>query len=353
MADAIMNNCRLTVGEGQQDAAARPEIADTAAPLELSIVIVTWNSERWIERCLRSVAAACDGLPHEVTVYDNASTDATLRSVDAVAGEVPDDAAEQIRVIRGTENCGFAAATNRGIAASRGEYVFLLNPDCELDRRALRVLHDFLSSHPEVAAAVPLLVDESGDSQREFQLRRLPSLRTLAYDALGVDRLLPRNRSVAHYRYRDLDLTGPQRVEQPAAAAMLLRRRVIDEVGTFDEQFVPAWFEDVDYCRRLAAAGKPVFVVPAVGARHFGGSSLENLSFAEFTDVWYRNMWRYAVKWFPRPKAEALRWIIIASMILRCGAALAGIPGPKVGRWEAFHAYRQVLERAFRRWSPC
>lgn len=352
MADAIMNNRRRSVGEDEPDPAAPPEIADTPAPLQLSIVIVTWNSERWIERCLRSVAAACDGLPHEVTVYDNASTDATLKSVDAVAAEIPDDAAEQIRIIRGSENCGFAAATNRAIAASRGEYVFLLNPDCELDRRALRVLHDFLSSHPEVAGAVPLLVDESGDSQREFQLRRLPTLRTLAYDALAVDRLMPRNRATARHRYRDLDLTVPQRVEQPAAAALFLRRRVIDQVGAFDEQFAPAWFEDVDYCHRLAAAGKPVWVVPAAGARHFGGSSLENLSFAEFTDFWYRNMWRYAVKWFPRPKAEALRWIVIVSMILRSGAALAGIPHPKARRWEAFHAYRHVMERAFRRWSP-
>lgn len=352
MADAIMSDRRLTVGENEPDAAARPELRGAAAAVELSIVIVTWNSERWIERCLRSVAAACDGLLYEVTVYDNASTDATLRSVDAVAAETAGEALRDVRVIRGSENAGFAAATNRAIAASRGEYVFLLNPDCQLDAGALRVLRDFLASHSEVAAAVPLLVDESGDSQREFQLRRLPTLRTLAYDALAVDRVMPRNRATARHRYRDLDLTRPQRVEQPAAAALLLRRRVLDEVGMFDEQFAPAWFEDVDYCRRLAAAGEPVFVVPAAGARHFGGSSLENLSFGEFTDFWYRNMWRYAVKWFPRAKAEALRWIITLSMILRCGAALAGIVPPQAGRWEAFHAYRHVMERAFRRWSP-
>lgn len=322
-------------------------VAPAVHEVEISVVIVTWNSERWIERCVRSIDVACGSVSHEIIVYDNASTDATLEHLDSVSSATTPVA----RVIRSTENHGFAAGTNRALAAARGKYVFLLNPDCELVAGALTLLHDFLEGDSGAAAAAPLLIDESGDSQREFQLRRFPTLRTFASEVFALDRLVPKNRTIAHYRYRDLDLSRPQRIEQPAAAALLIRRSVIDEIGGFDEQFEPAWFEDVDYCRRLAAAGKTIFIVPAARALHFGGSSLENLSFAAFTDAFYRNMWRYARKWLRPSRTEALRWIIIAGMLLRAPAALAGLAHPEVGRWNAFRAYLTVAKRAFRRWS--
>jgi hypothetical protein len=308
-------------------------------PLDLSILIVTWNSERWIERCLRSVPAACEGLEYEVLVHDNASHDATLALVSGAS------------VIRSPHNAGFAAGTNRAFTESRGRYVFLLNPDCELMPRALTVLFEFLDAHPNAAAAAPLLMGEGGDVQRDFQLRRLPSLGTLAAEVLLLDKLFPTKARTASYRYRNLDLTEPRRIEQPAAAALLLRREVVDEIGPLDEQFTPAWFEDVDYCRRLAEKKKEVWVVPEARARHFGGASLEHIPFATFADVWYRNMWRYGRKWLRPAHAEALRWAIIAGMLLRCGAGLLGFKPRRVAKWEAFRAYAQVLRKAFDRWS--
>jgi hypothetical protein len=140
------------------------DAAKAVAP-DLSILIVTWNSANWIDRCLRSLPAACEGLSYEVVVYDNASTDGTLR-------RLPDDSA---RVIRSSRNDGFAAATNRALATSSGPFVFLLNPDCELGPRSLTLLCEFLEQHPNAAAAAPHLLDQHGDSQREFQLRRLPT----------------------------------------------------------------------------------------------------------------------------------------------------------------------------------
>ncbi|HVR39472.1 MAG TPA: glycosyltransferase family 2 protein [Thermoanaerobaculia bacterium] len=311
-----------------------------ARAIDLSIVIVTWNSERWIDRCLRAIPAACDGLEYEVVVYDNASHDATLAHI-----------GDEFRVMRSSHNDGFAAGTNRALRDSRGRYVFLLNPDCELAPRALTLLFEFLESHPNAAAAAPLLEDAVGDSQREFQLRRLPTLKTLAAEVLLMRRLFPKNRATAHYRYRDLDLSEPRRIEQPAAAALLIRRDVLDEVGSFDEQFSPAWFEDVDYCRRLAQAKKEIYVVPAAVAQHAGGASLEHIDFATFNEVWYRNMWRYARKWLPPARAEALRWVIILGMLLRCVAAIAGFAHPEIGRWRAFRAYAHVLKKAFDRWT--
>ncbi len=308
---------------------------------DLSILIVTWNSERWIDRCLRSLPAACEGLDYEIVVYDNASSDKTLLHVPEA----------DTQIVRATANDGFAAGTNRAFARSHGRYVFLLNPDCELEPGSVTRLCEFLDQNAIAAAAAPLLVDEHGALQREFQLRRLPTLRTLASEALLLDKIFPKNRVTAHYRYRELDLSHPQRVEQPAAAALLIRREVFDEVGRFDEQFTPAWFEDVDYCRRLAEAKKEIFTVPSAVARHFGGASLETMAYSEFIDLWYRNMWRYARKWFSRGEAETLRWAIVVGMMARWMAALTGVKNGTSSRREALRAYRTVLKKALNRWD--
>lgn len=320
----------------------RPALRTVPRPVDLSILIVTWNSERWIERCLASIADACDGIDYEVVVYDNASTDSTLTLV----GQAP----PPVQIIRAEKNDGFAAATNRALAQSQGRFVFFLNPDCELAPKALTLLLNFLEQNPHAAAAAPLLDDESGDSQREFQLRRLPTLRGLATEILLLDKIFPANRITARYRYRDADLTHPTAVEQPAAAAFLIRREVFDEIGPLDERFHPAWFEDVDYCKRLAVAGKPIFAVPAARARHFGGASLEHVGLGRFVDVWYRNMWLYARKWFTAGEAETLRWLIIAGMLLRCAASLAGFANGN-GRLPSMRAYANVAKKALRRWD--
>lgn len=297
----------------------RTDRRTTVRPLDLSILIVTWNSERWIDRCLRSIPAACEGLAYEVVIHDN--------SID---------------------NAGFAGGTNRAFEKSKGRYVFLLNPDCELASGALTALFEFLESRPHIAAAAPLLSDESGDSQRDFQLRRLPTFGTLAAEVLLVDKIFPNNPVTARYRYHDLDLTEPRRVEQPAAAALLLRREVVDEIGPLDEQFAPAWFEDVDYCRRLAERKKEAWVVPSAHVRHFGGASLEHMNFAGFVDIWYRNMGRYAGKWMRPGQAAALRWAIVAGMLMRCAAGIVGFHPRGIARWDAFRAYAAVMKKALR-----
>src|SRR5436853_2798143 len=104
-------------------------------PLDVSIAIVTWNSERWIARCLQSIAAACGSLAYEVVIYDNASADTTL----TVIGDA-------IEVVRGTANIGFAAGVNRVATRTSGRYLFLLNPDCELAAGALETLVEFLDA---------------------------------------------------------------------------------------------------------------------------------------------------------------------------------------------------------------
>lgn len=312
-------------------------------PIDVSILVVTWNSESWIERCLTSIPAACGRLNFEVLVYDNASADGSRESVER-------SPIDEVQLIRGSVNSGFAAGMNEAMLRSRGRMVFFLNPDCELKRGAIETLVDYLEQRPEVAAVAPILIGDDGQPQRDFQLRRFPTLRSLAADLLMVDDLFPANRARSHYRYGDLDITRPQAVEQPAAAALLVRRDACDQVGAFDERFFPAWFEDVDLCQRLWRAGLPIHVNPAAVVTHHGGASLPHVGFEDFLSTWYRNLFHYAEKWFSTSHVEALRWLIITGMILRTGALSLGMSAP-ISRTTAIRAHLRVLKEAFHRWD--
>src|SRR5258707_4252647 len=199
----------------------------------IGVVIVTWNSGATIDRCLES----CAGL--SVTVVDNASSDDTVERVRRHA---------DVYLIVNSENVGFAAAANQGIARTPDETVLLLNPDVEL-LNSVEPLAE-ACGESDVVIAAGRLVDSKGATQTGFTVRRLPTPLTLAFEAIGLNRLVPTNRVNRRYRCLDLNPVAPADVEQPAGALLLFRRELWREIGGFDEQFSPLWFEDVDFCKR-------------------------------------------------------------------------------------------------------
>lgn len=314
-----------------------------AAPV-VSILIVTWNSAPWIAKCLESIEAAAGGLAYEVLICDNDSSDSTVAVIERSGVD-----AKQFH--RSLNNRGFAAGMNCLIQRARGEYVLALNADSVPEPGSIRTLIDHLERNPSIAGAAPLLSGGDGSSQHEWQLRTLPTLRSIAAEVLLLDKVWPSNPWSIKSRYRRIDLSSTSLVEQPAAAMLMLRRQVIDTIGAFDETFAPAWFEDVDYCRRMAGAGMRIDFVPSARAAHAGGASLEMLPFDEFVTVWYRNLHRYAKKWFTPAEAELVRWMVIVGMLLRIAALATLMVRPPAARSSALRGYRNVLKEALARWS--
>ncbi|MGH9456765.1 MAG: glycosyltransferase family 2 protein [Thermoanaerobaculia bacterium] len=330
----------MTIAHASETSASSPV---AASALDVSVVIVTWNSAQWIERCLAALPAAAGGLAYEAVVWDNASEDATVERARRRADE-------RTEVVRSPSNRGFAGAVNELLARTRGRLVFLLNPDCAPAPGSIAALAAYLE-RSDAAGAVPMLVGDDGASQREFQLRRFPTLGSILADVLLFEKIHPSNRASGRYRYRDLDVSVPQPVEQPAAAAILLRRATLERIGPFDERFGPAWFEDVDYCRRIAEAGEEIHLVPDARVVHSGGSSLEVLGIERFLPLWYRNLYLYASKWMRPAEREAVRWGIIGGMLLRIAAASVGLHREKGSRRSEIRAYVRVLGDAWRRWD--
>lgn len=198
----------------------------------------------------------------EILVVDNDSSD---RSDRMVAGDFP-----EAFLIRNSENLGFAKANNQLIEASHGGFLLLLNPDVQVKARALDALLQLIKSENTIGAVAPRLLNPDGSVQPSCRV--FPGLEVLLWESLGLSRLFPRSRAFGKYRMTWWDYDDLREVEQPMASALLLRRKALEQVGVFDENF-PIFFNDVDLCYRLRHAGWKVLFTPAAEMVHHLGAS--------------------------------------------------------------------------------
>ena len=270
------------------------------------VAIVSWNSAAHLTAAVKSVPP---GVP--VVVVDNASSDGSAEAARAAGA----------RVVAAAENLGFGPACN--LAAQEGapsETILFLNPDAALldGVSALEALLAALDADPAVVAAAPRL---TGDGQEEFQLRRLPRLGAILREALLVDRLFPANAGFRRDRYLDRPRDTAFDVEQPAAAALLVRRAAFEAAGGFDPAFTPAWYEDVDLCAKLLERGGRIRYVPSARAAHVGGVAMDALAWRDFRPVYVRNQFRYLLRHASAPVCAAAWAATVAGAALRLALA--------------------------------
>ncbi len=298
--------------------------------LRCSAIIVTYNSAASIGPCLEAlVNEDC-----EIVIVDNASRDETVPRVEKFVAWHP------VHLVANAENLGFAAAVNQGARESAGDVLLVLNPDATAEPGAVKALLQCLETAGAVAVGGALL-ENDGQPARGFAFRRLPTLISLLYEAMLVNRLWPRNPVNRRYRCLDADYSQQQEVEQPAGACLAITRAAWESVGGFDEQFFPVWFEDVDLCQRLLEHVGKIVYCPAARFRHSGGHSVGQLPFRDKQLFWYGNMLRYARKHFSGAQVATLRVGIAAGMLLRSLAALFGARQASLG--ETLSAYWAVM----------
>jgi len=234
--------------------------------MDISIIIVTWNSSQFIGECLDSIYSHKGKLKLEVLVVDNDSQDATR---DIIREFYP-----RVILIENRENSGYARANNQGIASSVGKYVLLLNPDVRLRDNALLELFLFMENHPEAGAVGPQLLNL--DETIQPSCREFPSFSTLLYDVLGLSYLFPKSRIFGKWRMGYFDHNSAREVDQPMASALILRRKALAQVGLLDEDFF-MFFNDVDLCYRLRNNGWKIYFCPDARAYHFLGGSTQKV----------------------------------------------------------------------------
>jgi N-acetylglucosaminyl-diphospho-decaprenol L-rhamnosyltransferase len=269
-------------------------VGATADRPTVGVAIVSWNVSTLLARCLESVRAAELGRAARVVVVDNASRDGT---VGMLQHRFPD-----VALIANPDNRGFARGNNQALAAlgvldgpadGDGEdgpgreagtgartvpppYVLLLNPDTEIAPDALVLLVDHLARHPRAACVGPQLRYPDGTVQSSR--RRFPTLASGLAESTPVEWHWPDNRFARHLRMADVAPDVGGRVDWVNGSAMLLRGEALRAAGGFDERYF-MYSEELDLCRRLAAAGWQVRYEPrAVVIHHEGQSSGQAVS---------------------------------------------------------------------------
>lgn len=278
--------------------------------MRIGVVIVTYNSEEHIGACLDSLRGGPE-LELDPVVVDNASSDGSAAAARTRKG---------VRLVANTENLGFAGAVNQGFRALDTEFVLLLNPDARLAGGLEHLVE--ACRLPGAGAAGGRLEDAKGRPQAGFMVRRFPTPAALCFEILGLNRLWPGNPVNRRYRCLDLDPDTAAKVEQPAGAFVLIRRRAWEEVGGFDPAFHPLWFEDVDFLKRLDDRGYGIRYCPAARAVHEGAHSLDSMTWAKRQLSWYGSLLRYAARHF---QPAGRRWVCGSIMISSAPRALVGM----------------------------
>ena len=231
--------------------------------MDLSIVIVNWNTRDLLRDCLNSVSDAIEALSVEVLVVDNASKD---NSCTMVREEFPN-----VRLIESESNLGFAGGNNLALARATGRYVLLLNTDTLVHGNVLAQAVAWLDRHPDVGVLGPRVLNTDGSIQASCSA--FPSLRHLAMQTLGLTKLAKWD----SYRMTGWDRSSERRVEVISGAAMFVRRAAMEEVGLLDENFF-FYGEETDWCRRYAKAGWALVFAPIPEITHFGNGSAAKLN---------------------------------------------------------------------------
>lgn len=231
----------------------------TPDALKVAVAVVSFETRELLQRCLESVRAE---QPLETVVVDNGSTDG---SSELVRGEFPD-----VRLVVNRRNRGYGAAANQALAACASPAALLLNSDTELERGALRALGRYLAEHPAAGVVGPRLADPAGRLQPSTL--SYPSVADMLMGDTGLHRIVRRIPGLRGRFLRTWAHDAARVVPWVSGAALAIRRSAFEAVGGFDERYFMYW-EEVDLCRRMAAAGFQTHYAPVTTIVHARSAS--------------------------------------------------------------------------------
>ena len=221
--------------------------------MDLSVIIVNYNTKNLIKNCLKSIFQALDGLRYEIIIIDNASTDGSAK---LIKKRFPD-----VCLIKNKKNSGFARACNQGAKIARGKILFFLNPDSQVRNKIFSKVFNFLRENPRVAIVSPLILS-SDYSVQPFSFGKETGFFQTIKNKFNKKSLKTNN-----YPGESLE------VDWVSGAALTIRRDIFEKIGGFDEKFF-MYFEDRDLCWRVRNLGYKIVILANAKIVHLGGRSL-------------------------------------------------------------------------------
>jgi N-acetylglucosaminyl-diphospho-decaprenol L-rhamnosyltransferase len=314
--------------------------------MELSIVIVNWNSRQDLVNCVESLLRHPPSVSYEIIVVDSGSFD----DVETALARICPTAA----FIQSASNVGFGRANNLGVKTALGEYLLLLNPDTLVSRGAIDSLHRAARTLPCMGAVGPKLMNADGTPQ-DTCVRAFPTLLNQALESAVLRTLMPRS-ALWGARALHRPTSAPVAVEALSGACMMMRRDDFLGLRGFSEDYF-MYSEDIDLCFRLSMKGLCCYFVPESSIVHFGGKSSSLSPVTQFAAIMMLESRR---KYFARNRSTryacAYRFTMLLNSAFRLAALFVLVPlltlvGRRrqaiaaVGKWAAKLRWSIGLER--------
>ena len=295
-----------------------------AERVDISVVIVTYNSATTIGPCLTALARS-QGPAYEVIVVDNDSSDSTVETVRRVCPGA--------RLIRPLANLGFARACNLGARSASGTRLIFLNPDTVVDARALAVADRALGDDPSIGAVGALTLYQDGSVNRTCCFAQ-PTLRGTALRAVGLSTLFRHSRLLNPEEIGDWDRSTTRSVGVITGCFLMLDRQLFDDLGGFDERFF-MYSEDTDLSLRIVQSGRRCVHLSDAIAIHHGGHS-DNVPARKMVRVLTARAQFFRKHW-SRPKAFVGVRLLDVMVLVR---VLAAVVTGRTTKWTEVWRHR-------------
>jgi GT2 family glycosyltransferase len=232
--------------------------------MDLSIVIVSYNTKEFLEKCLESIYETTKNISFEVIVVDNASTDGTKE-------EVQKFTYPNLAFIQNEENLGFSKANNIGVKKAKGMYLLFLNPDIEVHSATLEGMVRFMNEHRDAGAATCKVIMPNGRID-DASHRGLPTPWNSFTHFSGLSKLFGKTKLFGGYNLGFMDFSKMHEVDVLAGAFAIVRREAGEEAGWWDEDYF-FYGEDIDFCYMLKQKNWKIYYVPKYSVLHYKGVS--------------------------------------------------------------------------------
>ena len=279
--------------------------------MDLSIIIVNWNTRQLLDDCLVSIYRETQNITFEIFIIDNASADGSAKMVEK---KYPN-----VRLIKNTKNNGFAAANNQAIRQASSRYILILNPDTVILENALDKGVEVMDKRRDFSILGTKTFNKN--MARQKTVASSPNLLSQIFLLTKLRHFFPKSKIIKKYQRFDFDYNKESYVDQIQGSFMLIRKEVLDNIGFFDENFY-IWFEEVDFCLRAKKAGYKILFSPNIKIIHYGGESFKQVMTLKKQRMYNRSLFYYFWKNKPKWQYFTLRLFELPSLFL---AGTAGI----------------------------
>lgn len=277
--------------------------------MDLSIIIVNWNSCDYLKDCIAALTASIKSIKFEIIVIDNASYDG--------CGEMLRQFYPQVKFIQSSKNIGFGKANNEAYKSSQGRNILFLNPDTEIKGSSVVDMFNNLCNLKDAGAVGAKLLNTDGSVQTSC-IQAFPTILNQVLDADAIRRLMPRSFLWGMAPLFQRSQTAVD-VDMVSGACLMIKRTVFENVGMFSDEYF-MYSEDVDLCFKVRKAGWRVYFVPTARVIHHGGMSSSKADASSFSSIMMlESRWRFFRKNRSLCYAQAFRAAIFCISLIRLG----------------------------------